>query len=292
MFTVKIKLLVASLILLLVACGVQGPTPTVPSAVVIVALPKQTPKPEPTLTATSTVTATTTAVPTQTSTPSPTATPDPSCPEPGSAAPFAYPADMTKLQASILAYLNAGGQWQDLMALFDELEIEHDWIQADMNGDGVEETAVYAKKYLAEDFIPDHAWWIFQCGSNQYHTILDVEDHWAFHGYFIADDLNNDHREEIIAISGFAGTACAFGPKVWSLQGEEIVDLSPKYGELELGCSLDGKVILQDIDSDNLKEMTLIGDTVAHLDNAPQRYITQTFTLENTGYKLITHVTR
>ncbi|NHZ71801.1 MAG: hypothetical protein GWP17_01795, partial [Aquificales bacterium] len=147
MYTVKYGLFFVLVALIFTACSGVQPTPTASSE--IVALPTNTPKPAPTETATAvpaqTATSSPTPIPTATptNTPSPTPTPDPTCPEPGTAAPFAYPADTTELQASILAYLNAGGQWEDLLALLDELEIEHDWIQADMNGDGVMETAVY-----------------------------------------------------------------------------------------------------------------------------------------------------
>ena len=237
MVAVKIKLLVVSLALLLASCGVPEPIPTVPSEVVIVALPTHTPEPILTAmsTATSTATATPTAVPTQTSTPTPTATPDPTCPEAGSAAPFTYPADTTELQASILVYLNAGGQWQDLFALLDELEIEHDWVQADMNGDGVMETAVYTL-ISDKDHMPYHTWWLLQCNSEKYSTIHQTWGNWVYPDYFLVDDLNNDGRSEIIVAKRFAGSACNLEPLVWIWQSDEIIQFSLAFLDLELGA--------------------------------------------------------
>lgn len=288
MHTAKFVLFSVLIALVFTACSAVQPTPTIPSEVVIVALPTQTP--EPTLTVTPTATTEPTAVPTQTATssptptPSPTATPDPSCPEPGSAAAFAYPADTTELQTSILAYLNAGGQWEDLFALFDELGIEYDWVQADMNGDGVEETAVYAKMQPAE-YEYEKGWWIFHCKSDNYQAVYStVGSIYGFHDYFEVDDVNNDGQFEIIKIGGYATSACHWIPVIWSWQSGEIVDLFTD--RIYPGCSIHDRMILQDLDDDNLKEIIVVGTTVVHLDNAPPRIITQTFSFEETGYTL------
>ena len=249
--------------------------------------PTTTPTNLPTATATATLLPSPTATLIPTETPTLTPTPAPTCPEPGTAVSFSAPITTIGLQNSILEYLNAGGQWEDLFALLDEMEIKHDWIEADMNGDGLMETAVYTVLFDEENPVPDHAWWIFQCTSNQYRVAYSLRGSWAFHSHFIADDLNNDGGAEVIAVNGFAGSACDLEPNVWSLQENKIVDYSPSYKELELGCAADQQVILDDLDGDNIKELILVGDTVAHLDYAFPRGITQTFTLEGTGYKLL-----
>jgi hypothetical protein len=241
---------------------IASPTSTIPPTIALLASPTFTP------------------IPTE----FPAPTPAPSCSEPGMAAPFAFPSTTTELQASILTFINEGGQWDDLRLLLDEMEIRNDVIQADMNGNGLMETAVYAVLYVED--IPDHAWWIFQCTTNQSEIIYDVKGNWAFHSHFIADDLNNNNRSEIIQVGGFAGSACTLEPRVWSWQADGIVDLSPNHLELELGCAVDQRIILLDTNGDGVKEMILVGDTVGHLDRAPVRGITQTFTLQDKGYKL------
>ena len=290
----SLRLLFLALLLLLVsACStsmlenpvaqqpeiVVNPSPTQTETPTIVASPVSTKSP----TITPLPSSTSTSIPTET--PSSTPTPSPSCPEPGKAAPFDLPSTTIELQVFILAFINQGGQWDDLWALLDEMGIEHDAIQADMTGDGLMETAVYALLY-EEDYTPDHAWWIFKCTTNQYELVYDARETWAFHRYFIADDLNSDNRSEIINVGGFAGSACDLEPNVWSWQADGIVDLSPDHLELELGCAINEHITLQDINDDGVKEMILTGETVGHLDYAPIRGITQTFTLQDTGYKL------
>ncbi|MCA9964765.1 MAG: hypothetical protein KC423_10995 [Anaerolineales bacterium] len=239
-------------------------------------LPTDTPIPLPTFTVTST------------NTPSPTVTPlpPPSCPEPSTVAPFALPPNVVELKTAILDFVNKGGQWDVLLALLDELEIEHDAIQADMDGDGLMETAVYVQ-LADEDGTPHHAWWVLRCSyTNEYKVIYELQGNWAFHRYFIADDLNNDGRSEIIEVGGFAGSACHLEPRVWSWQAAGIVDLSPDHLELELGCTSDDRVVLRDMNGDGVKEMILAGETGGHLSDAPARGITQTLTLQDSRYKL------
>jgi hypothetical protein len=143
-------------------------TVTLEIAVIVTEVSAETPTVLPTITAVATATPTLPPSPTPTDTPTalPSPTPEPTCPEPGTAVPFAYPADNRELEESLLAFLNAGGQWDDLQLLLDELGIEHDLVQADMNGNGVMETAVYALIRDNENFTRYHAWWIFQCASN------------------------------------------------------------------------------------------------------------------------------
>lgn len=260
------------------------------SEVVVVSTDARTNTPVPTALPTASATATATLPPLPTPTNVPTMTPSASCPELGTTPSFIYPKDPNELQTSILSFLNEGGRWEDLWESLDELKIKHDSIQVDMNGDGVIETAVYAQTYDDEDYITDHAWWIFQCTSNQYNILYDSRNIYAFHSHFMAEDLNNDNRPEIIAVSGFFGSACDLEPEVWSWQIDEIVNLSPNHLELELGCSIDQRVLFQDISGNDIKEMILIGETVSHLDYGPPRGITQTFTLENGGYQLVNTV--
>jgi hypothetical protein len=288
----SLRLLLLALLLLLVsACAIsthENPVAQQPE-IVVNSSPTQTETPTIVVSSVSTITPTITPLPLSTSTSIPTETPSPtplpSCPKPGVVAPFDLPSTTTELQASILAFVNEGGQWDDLWTLLDEMGIEHDAIQADMTGDGIMETAVYAL-LIDEDYTPDHTWWIFKCTTNQYELVHDVRGTWAFHSHFIADDLNNDNRSEIIKVGGFAGSACTLEPEVWSWQVDKIVDLSPNHLELELGCAIDQRVILQDTNGDGVKEMILTGETVGHLDYAPIRGITQTFTLQDAGYKL------
>ena len=290
MYTVKYGLFFVLIVLIFTACSGVQPTPTASSE--IVELPTNTPKPAPTETATAVPTQTATSSPTPiptatpTNTPSPTSTPDPTCPEPGTATPFAYPADTTALQASILAYLNAGGQWEDLLALLDELEIEHDWIQADMNGDGVMETIInmMIENEMDRNFIVS----IYHCQASQYSHLFTLDfGPYHFHRNTIVDDVNNDRNQDIILVDGFFGSACDLEPVVLSWQTDGIVEYSPPYNQLILGCSGKDQVILQDTDGDGLKEMILIGSTVYHPDYAPPREITQTFKLLDDRYEAI-----
>ena len=275
--------------MILVACGGSQPTPAVSSE--IVDIPTHTP--QATATAkmatavpTQTVTSSPTPTPTATSSPTPpTAPPDPSCPEPGSADPFTYPANTTELQASILAYLNAGGQWEDLFALFDELEIEHDWVQADMNGDGVMETIInmMIENEADRNFIVS----IYQCQAAQYSHLFSLDfGLYHFHWNTIIDDVNSDGNQDVILVDGFFGSACSLEPVVLSWQNDDVIEYSPPYDQLFIGCG-DNQVILQDIDRDDLKEMILTGFTVAHLDYAPPREFTQTLKLLNNRYETI-----
>lgn len=247
--------------------------------------PTTLPSPVSTISQTITVLSSSTPMSISTKTLSPTVTPLPSCPKANKVEYFNLPSTIAELQASILTFINEGGQWNDLWALLDEMEIKYDAVQADMTGDGIMETAVYALLY-DENHTPNHVWWIFQCTTNQYSLVYDIRGTWAFHSYFITDDLDNDDRLEIIEVGGFAGSACDLEPKVWSWQNDRIIDLSPDYLELELGCATNQQIILQDINDNGTKEMILTGETVAHIDYAPIRTITQTFALQGSGYEL------
>lgn len=213
---------------------------------------------------------------------SPTPEPPPSCPDVGQADPFDPPANNDELYESMLAFINAGGSWEDLWLLLEGMGIEYDSIEADMNGDGLVETAVYT--VISHDYTFDHSWWLFTCTTGQYELVYSTHGVWVFHEGFLVDELNNDDRLDIIIIKGFAGSACALEPSVWSWQDDRIVDLSPRYSQL--GCSADDQILFQDLDGDDVKEMILVGKTVGHLDYSPPRGITETFALRDTQYEL------
>lgn len=278
------------------ACGpaaVATPVSTPTAKIVVIPTQVQTVTPVSTALPTATMfpTDTLTPLPTFTATPTatllPTATPPPSCPEPNTVAPFALPANVLELKWAMLAFVNGGGQWDALLALLEELDIDHDAIHADMNGDGLMETAVYAQ-LADEDGSPRHVWLVLSCTSfKEYQVIYYGEGTWSFHRYFIADDLNNDGRSEIIQVGGFAGSACELWPTAWLWQAGGIVDTSSgDRVEPQLGCTANDRVILQDTNGDGIKEMIVVGQTVSHPMYGPTRGITQTFTLQDDEYKL------
>ena len=270
---------------ILVACGGTQSTPTVSSE--IVEIPTHTPQPAATAkmaTAVPTQTATSSPTPSPTATSSPTTTPDPTCPEPGSAAPFTYPADTTELQASILAYINAGGQWEDLMALLDELEIEHDWIQADMNGDEVMETAVFADITI-DEYTNIQVWLLLQCQSREFTIPKYSESNYGFHDYFETDDLDQDGNLEIIDVGGHAGSACSSSVSILSWKNREFINYSPDYS---VGCSNEeDRILFQDINNDGKKELILSSWTIVHADHAPPRDLKYIFELVDDQYTLL-----
>lgn len=247
----------------------------------ITALPKDNATKISTLSSLSTATSHPTEIPISTPvTPS-------SPPSIGNVTSFVYPQNTMLLETYVLTFLNAGGQWDELSSLLRELEINYDMIRVDMNGDGEMETAVYAK-IIDNHSMSDHAWWVFQRNTaSQYKIIYQTRGDWGFHDQFITDDVNGDHLTDIVIVGGFAGSACSLEPTILVWRTNRIINISPSYQELELGCSAQQRVLFQDVDDDGIQELVVIGETVGHMESAPPRGITQTFTLEDSGYKLV-----
>jgi hypothetical protein len=286
------------LVCLLVACTVVEPVPLTPTVTEVSAVADATrsltPSPvastTPFRTFTPTATQTTTHTPRPTTTRRPTLTPPPTsnfnCPELGAAIPLDQPENTAELREAIVGYLNSGGQWDSLADLFESWNFGHEITHINMNGDDVLETVVHIN--VVNNHENDIATWVFHCQSNQYQIIFQIR--WGmfrFHRYSIVDDLNSDGNFEIVMVGGFAGSACDLEPTVLGWEGNGVVDYSPDYLELELGCSPEDRVNLEDIDGDGVKELIVSGETVGHLDYAPPRGITQTFAVENQAFRLI-----
>ncbi len=286
-----------SFVLFLVACRVTDPVEVTGVVTKVAAADTSTPTltstptPSPTRTLTLTPTATTTPFPTATPRPiptsTPTATPNFNCPEPGTVAPFSQPQNIPELREALLLYLNAGGQWDDLMSLLENWRFEHEIVPINMNGDDVWETVVHVN--VANNYENDIATWVFHCRDNQYQAIFQIWwGMYRFHRYSFVDDLNNDGNFEIVMIGGFAGSACDLEPTLLGWEGNVVVDYSPL--EIDLGCSLEDRVTLEDLDGDGVKELIVAGVTVLHMEMAPLRGITQTFALQEQVYTLISTV--
>jgi hypothetical protein len=271
-------------------------TAVTPQAIAPIQVTRTTPQPTQTSSAISTHTQTplpptATVTPTTTISPSstPSPTPDFTCPVPAAPSPFSQPANIEELEEQILTLLNAGGQWDDLADSTASLGIDRDIIPIDMNGDGIFELItnlafVSEQSYPYEDYIT----WVFQCrGGNYINVFTSWWGSWRFYDSTRVDDLNNDSGMEAIIIGGFAGSACALEPTILGWHNGTVVNYSPDHLELELGCSLEDRVLLEDLDNDGIKELVVIGETVGHLDYAPPRGITQTFSLQDQTYKLI-----
>lgn len=279
----KLLAVLALCLALLSACGggvtPTPPLPTTPAEVVAQIPPTNTPSP----TATATLTPTNTPSPTATFTPTATATPNLACPAGGQATPFALPTDEADFQNKVQTFLKEGGTVEELMALAEQLELEHDTAAVDLNGDGIDERAIYL--YFSTDIFPTHQWLVVQCMNNQYQLVYEQGGTWAFHRSFLVKDVNNNQQDELIVLRGFAGSACAFEPEIWSWQDGQVIEFSLNHLEIELGCP--GELALEDRDGDNILELILTGDTVAHLDQPPPRGITQTFALTEGSYHLL-----
>lgn len=287
---VECCLLLAMLAMAVACTPVESAGPTAVSiAEVVTLIPATRTLPQPAATNTQTPqppTSTPTSTPSPSDTPSPT--PDFTCPEPNIPAPFTQPADIEELQNLILTYLNAGGQVADLANLVSSLEIDGDIVTVDMNGDGVLEMVLNLAVAADESEPKDHTTWVLQCRVGQYHVIYTIDwGWWYFYDSTFFDDLNGDGNSEAIIIGGFSGSACALEPTVLGWRNDSIVDYSPAHSELQLGCSLETQVILEDLDNNGVKELIIAGEAVAHLEFGPLRGITQTFSLQDQSYKLI-----
>ncbi|MCA9916928.1 MAG: hypothetical protein KC445_03205 [Anaerolineales bacterium] len=232
-----------------------------------------------------------TQTPTATATPSPTATPDFSCPQPGGNATLETSLDFPEFSEKLVAYLNQVGTIEQLPEQLEALNIEYDIFPVDMNDDDALEfvlnVAIPPEGEMA--FPGDRGTAILQCRNGSYEVIFDIwSGIYRFFRYTFSDDVDNDGNQDVIIVGGFAGSACDLEPKVFIWSESEIVDASPDHRELALGCSHEDMVLTEDIDGDGAKELIISGWTVGHLDYAPPRTITQTFTLQNGTYHLQT----
>lgn len=177
----------------------------------------------------------------------------------------------------------------DLANLVASLEINGDILTVDLNGDGILEIVLNLAVAANMNEPRDHATWVLQCRVGQYHVIHAIHwGWWHFYDYTFFDDINGDGNSEVLIIGGFAGSACGLEPTVLGWENGKIVDYSPDYMELELGCSPEDHVKLEDLDNDGFKELIVSGYTMGHNDMAPERGITQTFALQDSSYKLQT----
>lgn len=231
-----------------------------------------------------------TQTPTVTVTASPTATPNFSCPQPGGDATLEKPMDFREFSENLVAYLNQVGTIEQLPEQLDALDIEYEIFPVDMNNDNVLELVLNVT-VPSEEASPygDHGTAVLQCRSSSYEVIFNTW--WGYYHFFdhtFADDVDNDGNQDVIIVGGFAGSACDLEPTVLIWSEAAIFDASPDHQELELGCSHEDMVLTEDMDSDGAKELIISGWTVGHLDYAPLRTITQTFTLQHKVYILHT----
>ena len=289
----SVALLIFCLLLSLMGCNAAAETavsqlPTATPVMMDTAVP-------PTLTPTATPLPATptpippTQTPTVTVTASPTATPNFSCPQPGGNATLERPLDFLIFKENLIAYLNQVGVVEQLPEQLDALDIQHEIFPVDMNGDGVLEFVLNVIVPSEEALPGDRGTAILQCRNGNYEMIFDIW--WGYYHYFdytFSDDVDNDGNQDVIIVGGFAGSACDLEPTVLICSEDAIFDASPDHQELELGCSHEDMVLTEDIDSDGAKELIVSGWTVGHLDYAPPRTITQTFTLRHKVYILQT----
>lgn len=289
----SVVLLIFCLLVGLMGCNAAAET-------AVSQLPSPTPVPTdtavpPTLTLTATPLPATptpippTLAPTVTATTSPTATPNFSCPQPGGSATLEESMDFPEFSENLVAYLNQVGTVDQLPEQLDALDIQHEIFPVDMNSDGVLEFVLNVTVPSEEAFPGDRGTAILQCRNGNYDMIFEIW--WGYYHYFdytFSDDVDNNGNQDVIIVGGFAGSACDLEPTVLIWSEGQIIDASPDYRELELGCSHEDTVLTEDINGDGTKEMIVTGRTVSHLDYAPPRTITQTFTLRNKVYSLQT----
>ena len=227
--------------------------------------------------------------PRATATFSPTATPNFTCPQPGVHAILEKPVDFLEFLENLVAYLNTGGTIEQLPERLEALDIGYEIFPVDMNSDGIMEVVLNVTVPSEESIPSDRGTSVLQCRGGSYQLAFNVW--WGYYHYFdytFADDVNNDGNMDVIIAGGFAGSACDLEPTVLIWSSGKIIDASPDYRELELGCSHQDIISTEDIDGDGTKELILSGWTVGHLDYAPPRTITQTFALQNSTYRLQT----
>lgn len=267
----------------LVACGggvtpIPSPAPTA-TQVVAQITPTNTTQP----TATATLEPTATPSPTATSLPTATATPNLACPAGGQATSFTLPTDETDFQNKVQTFLSEGGTVEELMAVAEQLELLHDTAEVDLNGDGVNEQGVYLGFF--DVGTQGHLWLMVQCLNHQYQILYESTGMYAFHSSFMVQDVDNNQQDELVVLSGFLGSACAFEPQIWSWRDGQVVGFSLNHLEAQLGCP--SELVLEDKDGDNILELILVGYTVSHMDSPPPRLITQTLALTEGSYQLV-----
>lgn len=160
-------------------------------------------------------------------------------------------------------------------------------VEVDFNGDAVNEVVMSVALNLP-DYERDSATWVLQCRSGEYETIFDVSWGMYHYGERVAEitDLTNDGLPEVIIESLFVGSACTYELTIIGWQPSEgIIDYSPSHLELDLGCG--GEIIIEELNGDNVQEITIAGGTVGHLSHAPLREITQTYQLIDQTYHLV-----
>ncbi len=250
-----------------------------PSPTAITSVPSLTP----TLpTATATPTYTPTQIPPSST---PTATPNFTCPQSKANATLSKSENYQEFPVNLVTFLNAGGAIEQLPEVLDSLGIEHEIFPVDMNGDGMLELVLNVV-VVSED-TGDFGTLVLQCRDESYQVIFNIWwGYYHFFDYTFSDDVNNDGNTDVIIVGGFAGSACALEPIILVWENWQIVDTTD-HADLSLGCSSQDKILLEDIYGDGNKELIVSGFTISHLDYGPPRTITQTLTLQNLAYQLV-----
>lgn len=229
-----------------------------------------------------------TLTPTVTATPSPTATPNFNCPQPGGNPILEKSVDFSEFSEKLVGYLNAGGNIEQLPELLDSMDISNEVFLVDMNNDTVLELVLNVAVPIPEEsYLYDYGTTLLQCRNGSFEKIYySWLGNYSFFRYTFSDDVDNDGNQDVIIVGGVGGSACNLVPAVLIWSGDSIIDASPDYRELELGCSQEDIVLTEDIDGDGVKELIVSGWTVGHLSYAPPRTITQTFSLQAKTYQL------
>ena len=249
-----------------------------------------TPLPSPTSTPEPTHTPTLTPIPTFTPSPTPSATPEAICPDAGLPTSLDNFQNSGDLQASILTFLNQGGQLTELLdelGKFAESEVFYSGVDADLNGDNVAEIIMTID--TLDGTVEDHSRiLVFQCLDGEYQPVfVDTGSLFRYlpHPVTVVD-INGDLRFEFIIEAEVSTSAWGWGLAVFSWQDHEFVDLLTTTEGVRLGTGANWEI--RDINEDGIQELILTGSTIFHPDGGLPREVSQTFELANNEvYQLV-----
>ncbi len=230
-------------------------------------------------------------------TPTTTATPvvpvEPVCPEAGAPASFARPNNNKELKLAIQTYLNAGGQWNALDDLLTALEINFRLIPVDVNDDNTQEMIlVITRSIVVDETDLDgnlRPIWVWQCHDGNYRIITEDFLYWNNRlDQITTADINENPGDEIIKQVDVLLSACIFHIEIWEWRDKQLQPIEFVDAQwFESDCS--ATISWSDLNRDGIPELIIHGWTVSHMDNAPPRGFTETYTLQEQGYKLLSH---
>jgi hypothetical protein len=256
-----------STILVLSACGPVTPIPSATATRHVQATSTEAPSSTPS--------------PTATNTPIPTATPVRSCPTLNQTVQFSFSEDFAPFETSMLEYLNAGGDPDQLKALLEKKgNFDFSIGAGDITGDDQPEVVVITDSFFEGNSQQGQAQLrIYQCAQNSYEMVKALA---------LGDDRGGgwvEMTERVFAKENPYIILHLFSIRGW---GSNYVALNWHDGDwqmISLGGGFFPEIAFMDQDHDGIKEVFIRSDTSTPPGGGVGRYVIDTYQWDGKKFK-------